>query len=107
MCPVQCTASDHAVGADQRAARQDCGAERAANAAALAKPLWSCSADAGNAGGRQPPYCRAADRVRLVQAAGRGRMAREDKVHGQAIKDIYVYPLVQDARQRLRGDLAR
>jgi hypothetical protein len=35
------------------------------------------------------------------QTAGRGRMDREHKAHGQAIKDIYVYPLVRDARQQL------
>jgi hypothetical protein len=30
-------------------------------------------------------------------------MDREHKAHGQAIKDIYVYPLVRDAQQRLCG----
>ena len=29
------------------------------------------------------------------------------KAHGQAIKDIYLYPLVRDARQHLCGDLTR
>jgi len=33
--------------------------------------------------------------------AGRGRMYREHKAHRQAIQDIYVYPLVRDARLRL------
>ncbi len=28
-------------------------------------------------------------------------MDREHKAHGQAVKDIYVYRLVRDARQRL------
>ncbi|PYV26834.1 MAG: hypothetical protein DMG24_06110 [Acidobacteria bacterium] len=32
-------------------------------------------------------------------------MDREHKAHGQAIKDIYVYLLVRDARQQLCGDL--
>lgn len=46
---------------------------------------------------------RAANWLHLGQTAGRGRMDREHKAHGQAIKDIYVYPLVRDARQRLCG----
>ena len=50
---------------------------------------------------------RAANWVYVGQTAGRGRMDREHKAHGQAIKDIYVYPLVRDARQRLCGELAR
>ena len=44
---------------------------------------------------------RAANWIRVGQTRGRGRMDREHKRHGQAIKDIYVYPLVRDARQRL------
>lgn len=44
---------------------------------------------------------RAANWTYLGQTTGRGRMDREHKAHGQAIKDIYVYPLVRDARQRL------
>jgi len=44
---------------------------------------------------------RAANWIRVGQTRGRGRMDREHKSHGQAIKDIYVYPLVRDARQRL------
>lgn len=48
---------------------------------------------------------RAANWIYLGQTTGRGRMDREHKAHGQAIKDIYVYPLVRDARQRLCGDL--
>jgi hypothetical protein len=31
-------------------------------------------------------------------------MDREHQRHGEAIKDIYVYLLVRDARQRLSGD---
>jgi len=38
---------------------------------------------------------------------GRGRMDRENHKHGQTIKDIYVYLLVSDARQRLCGDPTR
>ena len=47
---------------------------------------------------------RAANWLRVGQTSGRGRMDREHQRHGQAIKDIYVYPLVRDARQRLCGD---
>jgi Domain of unknown function (DUF4338) len=46
---------------------------------------------------------RAANWIHVGQTAGRGRMDREHKSHGQAVKDIYVYPLVRDARQRLCG----
>jgi Domain of unknown function (DUF4338) len=47
---------------------------------------------------------RAANWTAVGQTTGRGRMDREHHKHGQAIKDIYVYPLVRDARQRLWGD---
>jgi hypothetical protein len=47
---------------------------------------------------------RAANWIRVGQTTGRGRTDREHKSHGQAIKDIYVYPLVRDARQRLCRD---
>jgi hypothetical protein len=50
---------------------------------------------------------RAANWIYVGQTAGRGRMDREHKAHGQAIKDIYVYPLVRDARQRLCSDSTR
>jgi hypothetical protein len=50
---------------------------------------------------------RAANWIHVGQTAGRGRMDREHRAHGQAVKDIYLYPLVRDARQRLRGDLTR
>jgi hypothetical protein len=50
---------------------------------------------------------RAANWIHVGQTAGRGRMDREHKAHGQAVKDIYVYPLVRNARQRLCGDLTR
>ena len=45
---------------------------------------------------------RAANWILYVgQTAGRGRMDREHTAHSQAVKDIYLYPLVRDARQRL------
>lgn len=50
---------------------------------------------------------RAANWIHVGQTAGRGRMDREHKAHGHAVKDIYVYPLVGDARQRLCGQLTR
>ncbi|MGA7928102.1 MAG: Druantia anti-phage system protein DruA [Candidatus Sulfotelmatobacter sp.] len=34
------------------------------------------------------------------QTSGRGRMDREHKTHGQAVKDIYLYPLARNTRQR-------
>jgi hypothetical protein len=46
---------------------------------------------------------RAANWIHVGQTAGRGRMDREHTAHSQAIKDIYVYPLVRDTRQRLCG----
>jgi hypothetical protein len=47
---------------------------------------------------------RAANWIYVGQTTGRGRMDREHQADGHGIKDIYVYPLVRDARQRLRGD---
>jgi hypothetical protein len=47
---------------------------------------------------------RAANWIPVGQTAGRGRMDREHRAHGQAVKDIYVYPLVHGARQRLCSD---
>jgi hypothetical protein len=44
---------------------------------------------------------RAANWIYVGQTTGRGRMAREHKADEQAIKDIYLYSLVRDARQRL------
>lgn len=44
---------------------------------------------------------RAANWVYVGRTAGRGRMDRDHTAHDQAIKDIYVYPLVRNARQRL------
>ena len=50
---------------------------------------------------------RAANWIHLGQTTGRGRMDREHQTHGHAVKDIYVYPLVRDVRQRLRSDLTQ
>ena len=50
---------------------------------------------------------RAANWIHVGQTAGRGRMDREHKNHGQSIKDIYLYPLRRNARQYLCGDPAR
>ena len=50
---------------------------------------------------------RAANWIPVGQTTGRGRMDRDHAAHGQAVKDIYLYPLVRNARQQLRGDLAR
>jgi hypothetical protein len=50
---------------------------------------------------------RASNWIHVGQTAGRGRMDREHKAHGKAVKDIYVYPLVRDARQWLCGELPR
>ena len=49
---------------------------------------------------------RAANWVHIGQTTGRGRMDREHTA-GQALKDIYIYPLVRDARKRLCGELTR
>jgi len=49
---------------------------------------------------------RATNWIHIGQTSGRG-MDREHIAHGKAVKDIYVYPLVRDARQRLCGDLTR
>lgn len=45
---------------------------------------------------------RAANWISIGKTAGRGRMDREHKNHDQSVKDIYVYPLIHDARQQLR-----
>jgi hypothetical protein len=50
---------------------------------------------------------RAANWIHVGQTAGRGRMDRQHTADGQAVKDIYVYPLVRDVRQRLCGDQVR
>jgi Domain of unknown function (DUF4338) len=50
---------------------------------------------------------RAANWVHVGQSAGRGRMDRTHRAHGQAVKDIYVYALERDARQQLCSDSAQ
>src|SRR5262250_1433773 len=50
---------------------------------------------------------RAANWIYVGHTSGRGRMDRENKAQDQAVKNIYVYPLVRDVRQRLRSDLMR
>src|SRR5215467_10387218 len=50
---------------------------------------------------------RASNWIHVGQTAGRGRMDREHKAHDKAVKDIYVYPLVRDARQWLCGEIRR
>jgi len=45
---------------------------------------------------------RAANWIHLGATQGRGRMDREHAAHGQAIKDIFVYPLCRHAREQLR-----
>ena len=50
---------------------------------------------------------RAANWIHVGQTSGRGRMDQTHQAHGQAVKDIYVYPLTHDARPRLCSDLAR
>jgi hypothetical protein len=44
----------------------------------------------------------AANWICVGQTAGRGRMDREHRRHGTAVKTVWVYPLVKDAAQRLR-----
>jgi Domain of unknown function (DUF4338) len=48
---------------------------------------------------------RAANWLYIGNTTGRGRMDREHKKHGQAVKDIYVYPLIRNARQHLQAEL--
>jgi len=50
---------------------------------------------------------RAANWICVGQTAGRGRMDREHKSQGQSTKDIYLYPLLRNARQYLCSDLTR
>jgi hypothetical protein len=50
---------------------------------------------------------RAANWIYVGQTTGRGRMDREHKSQGHSTKDIYLYPLLRDARQRLCRDQAR
>jgi len=46
---------------------------------------------------------RAANWRHIGKTTGRGRMDRENKRHGMAVKDIYVYPLTSRFRQELAG----
>jgi hypothetical protein len=50
---------------------------------------------------------RAANWIYVGQTTGRGRMDREHQKHGAAIKDIFLYPLVLNVRQRLCSDPTR
>jgi hypothetical protein len=50
---------------------------------------------------------RAANWIHVGETTGRGRMDRDHKKHGQAVKDVYLYPLIHDARQRLRAESTR
>jgi hypothetical protein len=50
---------------------------------------------------------RAANWIHVGQTTGRGRMDHEHQAHGQAVKDIYIYPLAHDAQLRLCGDPTR
>lgn len=47
---------------------------------------------------------RAANWLSIGKTTGRGRMDCDHKKHGQAIKDIYIYPLIHNARQQLCAD---
>jgi hypothetical protein len=46
---------------------------------------------------------RAANWIALGQTSGRGRMDREHRAHGRAVKDLYVYPLCRQVAERLRS----
>jgi hypothetical protein len=46
---------------------------------------------------------RAANWIHLGITQGRGRMDRDNVARGQAVKDIYVYPLCRHVQERLRG----
>ena len=49
---------------------------------------------------------RAANWMALGQTSGRGRMDREHAAHGEAVKDLYVYPLSCHVAERLRSSAA-
>jgi hypothetical protein len=49
---------------------------------------------------------RAANWMALGQTSGRGRMDRRHAAHGEAVKDLYVYPLCRQAAERLRSSAA-
>jgi hypothetical protein len=46
---------------------------------------------------------RAANWIKLGQTTGRGRMDRAHAAHGEAVKDLYVYPLCHHVAERLRS----
>jgi len=46
---------------------------------------------------------KAANWIHMGKTTGRGRMDRENKQHGVAVKEIYVYPLTSRFRQELAG----
>ena len=46
---------------------------------------------------------KAANWLQLGKTTGRGRMDRDNKRHGAAVKEIYVYPLTSRFRQELAG----
>lgn len=50
---------------------------------------------------------RAANWTYVGQTSGRGRMDREHNNHGRSVKDIYLYQLLKNARQRLQTELTR
>jgi len=53
---------------------------------------------------RYTGHCyRAANWLELGRTTGRGRMDREHARHGAAPKAVWIYPLVQDATERLRS----
>lgn len=53
---------------------------------------------------RYSGHCyRAANWIRLGETSGRGRMDRAHQREGAAPKAVWVYPLVRNAAQRLRG----
>ena len=101
---------DAALGASQRTGQQNPGTKCPANAVRLGirygcRPLLlETLVDPTRFRGT---CYRAANWIYIGQTAGRGRMDREHKAHGQAVKDIYVYPLAPAARQRLNGNLTR
>lgn len=49
---------------------------------------------------------RAANWINLGQTTGRGHMDREHAAHGEAVKDLYIYPLCRHVAERLRSGTA-
>ena len=50
---------------------------------------------------------RAANWIHVGQTTGRGRMDREHQMHGNSVKEVFLYPLIRNARQRLCCDIDR